>query len=449
MNPVLQVYLPLGALACILPASGEVIYSNLQNIAIPLTNDGVYLNLLSGVSGNSPITGWHINPTFGGINVYNTVDFQPLRESESAMGMLSHFAAGGLIGSSSIFLMSGWGVSGNHLGSGGTFTAGTEGFIGFSVVDGVDTNYGWMRVVFTGTGTPLIKDWAYDSSGGSIAAGNVIQAGSSYTLDSSTQSFTLGSTFTGSHEVVIQGGNSVTLSSAHSYTGGTHINGGTLVLNAAGSIEGTSLIHVASGATLDVSAAAGTWTLGAGQTLSGTGTIVGDITIAGIHAPGNSPGLQAIVGDATYSSTSIFNWDLAANLDTATGGTRGADYDAVNISGNLTVEAGAAFRVIQNPGLNFSEPFWLANREWTDTFLVGGSVSGWAANSLVAVFDLNNNPVDVSNYGSFTISGTTLSWSAVPEPANAIAGMLLAAGLLKRRRCNAHAQGEPHAAAPD
>jgi hypothetical protein len=36
--------------------------------------------------------------------------------------------------------------------------------------------------------------------------------------------------------------------------------------------------------------------------------------------------------------------------------------------------------------------------------------------------------------GSFSLSGTTLTWSAVPEPTSALAGLLLGAGLLRRRR---------------
>jgi MYXO-CTERM domain-containing protein len=40
----------------------------------------------------------------------------------------------------------------------------------------------------------------------------------------------------------------------------------------------------------------------------------------------------------------------------------------------------------------------------------------------------------VSSYGTFTITGSTLNWTAVPEPTSALAGLLLGAGLLRRRR---------------
>ena len=40
----------------------------------------------------------------------------------------------------------------------------------------------------------------------------------------------------------------------------------------------------------------------------------------------------------------------------------------------------------------------------------------------------------VSGEGRFTITGTELRWTAVPEPSGTLAGLLVAAGLLRRRR---------------
>lgn len=40
----------------------------------------------------------------------------------------------------------------------------------------------------------------------------------------------------------------------------------------------------------------------------------------------------------------------------------------------------------------------------------------------------------VCTQGYSTINGTSLTWTAVPEPTTAFAGILLGAGLLRRRR---------------
>ena len=46
----------------------------------------------------------------------------------------------------------------------------------------------------------------------------------------------------------------------------------------------------------------------------------------------------------------------------------------------------------------------------------------------------NGQSVAPASSGSFAVSGNTLTWSAVPEPSNLLAGMLAASALLRRRR---------------
>ena len=52
------------------------------------------------------------------------------------------------------------------------------------------------------------------------------------------------------------------------------------------------------------------------------------------------------------------------------------------------------------------------------------------------IYDADGHSVDVSAYGKFTLSGTTLNWNAVPEPASyGLAAIgLLAAGVAGRTR---------------
>ncbi|MGB6221678.1 hypothetical protein [Haloferula sp.] len=82
--------------------------------------------------------------------------------------------------------------------------------------------------------------------------------------------------------------------------------------------------------------------------------------------------------------------------------------------------------------------FWEQTQEWTDIFGGGFTLSGTGFNnSLLQVVDTAGAAYNQSSlnpgYG-FSISGTTLTWSAVPEPTTALAGLLIGAGLLRRRR---------------
>ncbi len=251
------------------------------------------------------------------------------------------------------------------------------------------------------------------------------------------------------------GSGTLELTAPNTYNGPTTIKAGTLTLSATGTFANSNIIIVghagSSGTMLDVSAKTGGFTIGSAQRLSGIGTIDANdgvskytVTIDGVHAPGNSPGTQTVDGNLSYSNTSIFEWDLAANKDTngldnnlgatADNGIAGTDYDSVTVTGNLSINAAAIFKVIQNAGTNFADTFWTTNQTWSNIFNVAGTTtSGWS-NTPVSVFNTGNVLQDVSSVGSFTITGSTLTWSAVPEPTSALASLLLGAGLLRRRR---------------
>lgn len=67
-----------------------------------------------------------------------------------------------------------------HLGEPGNFQDGEEGYIAFRFTtnSGNGPYYGWMRVTLTGnTAGAIIHDWAWENSGGSIAAGQVPEPG--------------------------------------------------------------------------------------------------------------------------------------------------------------------------------------------------------------------------------------------------------------------------------
>jgi autotransporter-associated beta strand protein len=203
----------------------------------------------------------------------------------------------------------------------------------------------------------------------------------------------------------------------NTYTGATTVTAGTLLIN--GSTVAGSAVNVAA--------------LG---TLGGNGTVGGATTFtgAGVHAPGSAAatvGTQAFSSTLAYGTGTIFNWDI--NVDGASN-----TYDKVTATGAITGSA-AVFKVVLDAGDSFTHAFWDTHKSWTDIFTGGsGSVTNLAAlfgGGFEATGGLDSSGV-VAGQGFFTLStsANTLSWTAVPEPTPALAGLLLAAGLLRRRR---------------
>jgi trimeric autotransporter adhesin len=236
---------------------------------------------------------------------------------------------------------------------------------------------------------------------------------------------------TGSGGLTLASTGTTTLSGTSSYGGSSTLNAGTVAING------------------DQSAATGAVSVSnSGTRLVGTGTVGGNTTInsGAIHSAGaatpNAIGLQifdksgASTTDLTYGAGSIFEWDLNANKDTDSG-TRGTDFDAVNVTGTLNANSTAVFRVVLGSNVT-SDAFWTQAQTWNDIFAGGLTLAGAGfTNSLLQVVDTTGATYDQSLLnpgGQFSVSGTSLTWSPVPEPSSALAGLLLTAGLLRRRR---------------
>jgi len=405
----------LVTLALILPAAADTIYSNFQNITIPTNFTGATVNIAGGT----------INPFFGGVGVANNDQLQPLRTGTGDLATILNLSVGSTIDTSSLYLSTGYGGSLDHLGS--TFTAGSEGYIGFKL-NGAD--YGWMRVVFTAnTAGAVIRDWAYDSSGGAIVVGRVQQSAASGSAQTVTLSpgtgemFTLGSQITDTggnvNSVVKSGGGTTILTGTNSYTGTTTVNGGKLLVN--GSVTGGGTVTVASG-----------------DTLGGTGSITGPVVVNGTLSPGAS--IQSLAtGALALNNASTFAYEINSGAAAAVAA------DLQQVFGNLTLSGTVTLGLTDLAGTPtaFAGGTTLSLINYAGTWNGGFFTYGGTTLTNHGVFTAGLNQWQINydaisgglNFATEYTSGHFVTLTAVPEPGSWLAlGCLIGSGALLRRR---------------
>lgn len=423
----------LAAIVLVTPASADLIYSNFQNIAIPATYDGVYLNVETGAWNtnlSSPVSGWDINPYFGGSTVWNSPSFQPVRSGTGELDAVLNLAAGTTVSSGSVFSTSiqgptgenpggpSYGGSDTHMGNGADqFASGSEGYLGFRLNG---TNYGSMRVVFTNnTSGAYIKDWAYDTSGAPVVVGAIQQVGQNIVMSSG---FTLASALnnSGGTTNLIKNGSGINILSATStYTGTTTVNEGTLLIN--GSTDAASTVSVASGAIL-----------------GGTGTINGAVSVSGSLSPG--AGIETFATGALSFNNDSF---LVHQLDSSV--LKPVGSDLLKVTGNLALAERVGLSLSDLGGTDVAfdvgDIFSLINYTGTwngGLFTLGGNE---LADDEEFTFSLNtwrisyNDAVGGTNYSGEFAGGTDsfVNLHVIPEPRAALLSALSLLLLLRRK----------------
>ncbi len=415
------IVLASGAPWLVVSAPADIIYKNLQDIAIPTTFDGLYLNLETGAWNTNmaaPAAGWDINPYYGGKFFANSPDFQPVRSGTGSSSAILNLAAGTSVGSGSVFSTfvqgasgetpgaPGYGYSQMLTGSGGNFTAGQEGYVGFRLNG---TSYGSMRVVLTNNaGGALIKDWTYDTSGAPVTVGAIQQVGRDMVLSSD---FTLASALTdsgGATNLVKNGSGTNVLSVNSSYTGTTTVNAGKLVVNA--NISTSSLTTVASGATIGGSGTTGALTILAGGNI----------------APGNSPG---IFNTGDYTQSGLYTAEI-------NGLTAGTQHDQINVTGTVNITGGSLTALFSGAYALNNMIFILLN-DGVDA--ITGTYADYSQGAVVASYGgfdwaISYNADSVANTFTGTPNGNDIALIAIPEPRAALLGGLGMLMLLRRRR---------------
>ena len=226
------------------------------------------------------------------------------------------------------------------------------------------------------------------------------------------------------------------------FSGVVALQQGTLQLAASQTLAGCSLIDVGIGATLDVAGITGGYSLGADgrQTLKGGGTVLGSLQIEpnGVHAVGDSPGVQQVRGDYTMSGL------LDVEVSGAAPGNGVAGYDQVLVDGSGTNDV----LLGGDLAISWSGTGWSSagDRLWIVRNDTDGALSGTFRNypNGATVGDYDGCSwqifygVDLNSPTEQLVAGNDVVLTPaapVPEPTSALLATvaLLAVGLMRRR----------------
>jgi len=302
---------------------------------------------------------------------------------------------------------------------------------------GNDSALGTGSLTFSGGGTNLLRALTLSTTDLNRTITNNIAINSGVTVNVETMSslttVVAGAAVTNTVSVnmalngVISGGgaliktnsNTLTLGGANTYTGGTTVNQGALVVN--GSV--------------------GAVTVNTGGSLGGSGT-VGALTLnsGGLLNPGNSPG-KLTAASAIVLGGSTYNWQISSLT-----GTAGTNWDLFSVTGLLDmsgVTSANKWNLVVTGDSGFTG--WTDTSSYSYLFAQATSVSGFSSTvgtDITSLFNITTSgftspslplPNDSFNpNGDFKVvvgsaNGlTTLNLMAVPEPST---GSMLGLGL--------------------
>lgn len=258
------------------------------------------------------------------------------------------------------------------------FNGGASGIL--NIGDGGAAGTVEATAVITGSGTGTLNF-------------NHAEAGYYFTDDGTSGGTAVG--IQGSTVVNHIGSGTTVLIGANSYTGGTLITDGTLVLTDVG---GSASVL-----------GSGTLGVGVGGTLAGNGTVLGNTSVSGTLAPGNSTGNIQFAGDLTLQGDSTVQMELAAL----------GDFDQIGVAGLLTFDGTLSIVLVDDYQPEINDSFQLFDTE-----------------NPASLTAFDNITFNVGGYaGEMDYPTGTLTITAVPEPATLglLAGALALLGSRRRK----------------
>ena len=228
-----------------------------------------------------------------------------------------------------------------------------------------------------------------------------------------TVALTLTNVMTGAGYLNKSSGGNLTLLAPATHTGPTTISAGRLTLGPDASIAATPSITLGANTVLDVSALPGGLVLGSGQSLSGNGSVLGDVTVGAGRTlfAGLSAGTLTFSNNLTLTSATNL---VELGSDPAQVGS--GENDLIAVNGDLTLSGVNVLKIVPLGPLSDAQPYTVLT--------YAGTLAGGLANLQV----VSDNPrytftiVDpATTPGSIQVSvtgvPTTLTWSG-GQPAN-------------------------------
>ena len=148
-------------------ANATVVYSDVINLPIPATIDGVYMNVQTGAWSSTTTTpaGWDVNPygtSTTAVSLFAATGTGYMRNPGTTATAATRLEAGTVVGASAFF----YGNSSATIGSGiGQWSANSSGYFGFKFIAAdAATHYGWMQLsIGANAGTRSIVQYAWEN----------------------------------------------------------------------------------------------------------------------------------------------------------------------------------------------------------------------------------------------------------------------------------------------